>query len=701
MIIQRLEVNNFRSLKSVDIECDEPGVADSRALVGILGRNGGGKSSILYALEVFYDVGARPSKEDCYGRDPANEIMIRVTYGNLRPDERAEFQSYIEGDKLIITKRIQVGGATAIAKYFAAAKQIPKFAELRLLGKRDRLAKFKELVAAATFDGLVGSPRSGDEVDTILAEYERTHHNLLETVEREEQFFGPKEVGGGKLDKFTKFVLVPAVRLASVEIQKKGVIYELIDTIVLRRVNQRADVQALRQEMKEKIEQVFCQQNLTELGELGGSISTLLDQYAPGASLKLTWDAPVTPVIPLPAATADLVEDDYPCPISHAGHGLQRALVLTLLQQLATTQAPPALESITPANAFDAPAPTESGAEDASGPAKTATTLNPDLILAIEEPELYLHPSRCRYLSELLYRLAAPPGDTGAPRTQILYATHSPYFVDLHRFDQIRIARKPRVDGLPAPCCMISRYSLDAAAKELGRISGKDAKAFTRDSFRARALPVMTTAVNEGFFASTVVVVEGLSDVGVIWRVQDILKQNWSALGIAVVPAMGKENLDRPVVIFRGLKIPTYFVFDADGRHKGKKNDEASTASRNARYLRLAGVDVMDFPPTQVRETWAAYANDVEATIVEAVGSADEFNSIAQKAVDELKYDGPKALMKNTEGAARVVELVYESGHTIPVVEEIVKAVTALRAAAIKAETIRRRVAVEDKGVAV
>ena len=44
-----------------------------------------------------------------------------------------------------------------------------------------------------------------------MAEFERDHAELLETVEREEQFFGPKEVGGGKLDKFTKFVLVPAV----------------------------------------------------------------------------------------------------------------------------------------------------------------------------------------------------------------------------------------------------------------------------------------------------------------------------------------------------------------------------------------------------------------------------------------------------------------------------------------------------------
>ena len=69
--------------------------------------------------------------------------------------------------------------------------------------------------------------------------------------------------------------------------------------------------------MKEKISTVFSPDNLTELGDLGRSISELLKQYAPGASLDLTWGNPTPPEIKLPPARADLVEDDFPCPISH------------------------------------------------------------------------------------------------------------------------------------------------------------------------------------------------------------------------------------------------------------------------------------------------------------------------------------------------------------------------------------------------
>jgi putative ATP-dependent endonuclease of OLD family len=677
MLITRLEISNFRSLKSIDLECGGLTTPDPRSLTAILGRNGGGKSSILYALDVFYDTGARITVEDCYARDSANEIMIRVTYGRLRQEERDEFATYIDNDVLIVTKRITVGEGSCIQKYFAAAKQIPQFAEIRKLSKKsDQTSQFKRLVTEKMLDGLAGSPRSADEALKIMAEYESAHSDLLVTVQREEQFFGPKDVGGGKLDKFTKFVLVPAVRLASVEVQKKGVIHELISMIVLRRVNKRADVKALRAEMEAKIKLVFSQENLTELTELGASISTLLQQYAPGASLKLTWGNAITPIIPLPDPKADLVEDDFPCPITHAGHGLQRALVLTLLQQLAMTQRPdddedeePPIEAVPQQEAALPPAPPAEPKEDA--------IVSPDLILAIEEPELYLHPSRCRYLSELLLKLAEPPKKEFDPSNQIIYATHSPYFVDLHRFDQVRIARKPRIQGQPAPCCAISQYSLEKAAKELARVANGKPEDFTRDSFRARSLPVMTIAVNEGFFANTVVVVEGLSDVGILWRLQEIMKENWSALGISVVPAIGKENIDRPVVVFRGLKIPTYFIFDGDNRHKGKKGQEDSTKARNRRYQRLAGVaEPRDFPPTTIRDDWAVVENDIEAIIRNSVGS--EFDDISQQAADELKYDGASMLMKNTEGAARLVELIYEKGKKLDLIEEIVKKVTSL-----------------------
>lgn len=666
MLIERLEIENFRALRSVDLDMRRGTESNSPALVALLGRNGGGKSSILNALDVFYDISAKVTQNDCYAHASNAEIVIRVTYGDLREEEKKEFQPYLQDDRLIVTKRFQITEKACVQKYYAAARQIPQFAELRRLTKREMVAGFKALVAENRLEGLSGAPRSADDAEVLMAAYEAGHDELLQTVEREEQFFGPKEIGGGKLDKFTKFVFVPAVRNATDEEQKKGVIYELINTIVLRQVNRRPDVQSLKDEMKSRITEVFSPENLTELGVLGSSISTLLERYSPGSALKLSWGEPVVPDIPLPKAQADLIEDDFPCPITHAGHGLQRSLILTLLQYLATSERPD--------ETSDSPTSDDENVESESSASEVTA---PDLILAIEEPELYLHPARCRYLSSLLLSLSRFPTDSDLPRNQVIYATHSPYFVDLERFDQIRIVRKPKDDNSPAPHSVFSQYTLDAAAKELARIADGDPSKFTRESFRARALPVLTTTVSEGFFSGCVVVVEGSSDSAALWAIQSILKEEWSALGVVVVSANGKENIDRPVVVFRGLGIPTYFLFDGDVRHKGgAAKKEQQTADRNIRYQRLAGVGPDRFPGTTITADWAVLEDCLETTLKDAVGV--QFEVLGQAVAEELKYDSVSDVTKNADGMARFIEAIYDSGLGIPKLEEIVRAVTAL-----------------------
>ncbi len=57
----------------------------------------------------------------------------------------------------------------------------------------------------------------------------------------------------------------------------------------------------------------------------------------------------------------------------------------------------------------------------------------PNLVLAIEEPELYQHPSRQRHLASVLLNLAEGALPGVAKNTQVIYTTHSPLFVGLDR----------------------------------------------------------------------------------------------------------------------------------------------------------------------------------------------------------------------------------------------------------------------------
>ena len=660
MIIKSVEVKNFRSLREARMDCDN--------LTAILGRNGAGKSSFLYAVETFYDIAAPITEEDFFDRDTEASIEIRVTYGDLRDDEKEEFQTYIRDNKLIVTKRISSENGRITQRYYAAALQIPQFAEIRAIpGKRERISAWNELVDSGKLLDLGTRVRTADEIERLMTEYEANHPELRKPVEREAQFFGAKTFGGGKLDKFTKYVLVPAVHEASEEVSgKKGAIYQILDMIVLRKINARKDIQEFKSELEERVKKLYSSENLTELPELGASISKTLEKFAPGSKLNLGWDELKPPDVRLPAAKATLIEDTFEGEISHKGHGLQRALIVTLLQHLAmVVPVEPTSEELVQEETV------------VLEPKALESSRGPDLILAIEEPELYLHPSRCRYLANLLLQLAERAEVGLGASNQIIYTSHSPYFVDLHRFDQIRLVRKvPSPDSL-VPQSVITRFSLSQAANDVAKICNADPADFTGASFRARAMPVMNTIVNEGFFADVVVVVEGLSEVGMLWKLQEIMKKNWPELGIVVVPAGGKNNIDRPTVIFQGLSIPTYFIFDADSDLIGKGKKEEDAKNRNHRYLSLAGASIEDFPDTQVHETWAVFKQNLEGILKETLGN-ETFQVIQKQVASELGYDDPDRVSKNIEGAARLIELVYEKEYRIPTLENIIEKVTQL-----------------------
>ncbi|TSA06818.1 MAG: DUF2813 domain-containing protein [Deltaproteobacteria bacterium] len=645
MIIENIHIENFRSLRDVNINCDE--------LMAIIGRNGTGKSTILYALDVFYNIAAQITEYDYFAKDVESEIKIRITYGNLRDDEKEEFKSHIKDDKLTVTKVINSGGS----KYYGASMQIPEFHEIRKETANPKKSKYNELVESGKYNGLGPKVTKATDADTAMDEYEALHPSLLETFETPQQFLGPRNIGGGKLDKYTKFVLIPAVRDAAAEADRKGVILQLIDVLVARSVNKRPDVRKLNEEFDKRVKEVYSANNLEELGKLAGIITGLLAQYAPGAEIDLAFGEVVPPKINLPPAIATLVEDNFKCPISYTGHGLQRALIFALLQQLSITDMSPEA--------------------DKTGEADTvpATLRLPDLILAIEEPELYLHPARSRYLSTVMMKLTAPPADKADPRTQIFYATHSPYFIDLDRFDKVRLAQKCPVDGTDVLQTKVTQYSRNEASEKLAEITGKDPATFTETSFMAHAAPVMTSVVNEGFFADVVVVVEGLSDVAILWAVQQHLNKNWDGLGIVIVPADGKNNIDRPVVAFRGLEIPTYFIFDGDSNHTGTKKGKAITS--NAILQRLASVDIVDFPETQIQETWAVFHDKLETELKTAVDEL--FDSIREEIAEELGYEKPSSVLKNPEAAARFIKSVYAKDKKITVLEEIVEKISLLK----------------------
>src|SRR5207245_3462891 len=126
-------------------------------------------------------------------------------------------------------------------------------------------------------------------------------------------------------------------------------------------------------------------------------------------------------------------------------------------------------------------------------------SLLPSLILAIEEPELYQHPSRQRHISKVLQHLVAEGINRVAKQTQVIYSTHAPLFIDLERFDQLRILSKVRMKENKPKITRVARTSLDEIAKVLETADGKAVGTYSGAALRPRLQAMMTPGMSEGF----------------------------------------------------------------------------------------------------------------------------------------------------------------------------------------------------------
>jgi putative ATP-dependent endonuclease of the OLD family len=640
VFIESVYIQNFRCIEKAEVRFDR--------VTSFVGRNGVGKSTVLYALEAFYSLSLQHTELDYYNHDTDRAIRIRVTYGGLKDDELAEFNSYVHNGKLTVTKVITTGGA----KYYGTTMQFPRFAELRKMGARDRRSALKGMIEAREITDFGDLPARGEDVDRAMEAYEAAHPELLELTDAESQFFGPKNVGGGKLDKFTKFVLVPAVRDAGSETEKRGAIMQLLDLIVTRSLTTREDFVRFNQEFEERAKALYGKDNLPELAELGRLITARLARYAPGAELMIDFAELQPPPMPIPDALVTVSEDQFRVPVRYSGHGLQRALILALLEQLSLTL---------PAR----PASPDDAQDDKKAQRQ------PDLILGIEEPELYQHPARSRHLAAILRGLTDQEPE-GAGGIQVATVTHSPYFVDVEHFDEIRMCKKlpgqqaehPKVTG-------ITQFSRAEAAARLSELTGGNPADFTAVSFVTRAAPVLNSIVNEGLFADIAVVVEGESDVVALWALQKQVGQRWEELGVVVVPVGGKSKIDRAVIAFQGFGIPTYFLFDGD-----KAGGKASEAGTNRLLLKLGGGAEADFPPTTVTDQFAAFEENIEGSLSDALG--DDYVPIRDACAAEAGHDKPSTALKNPEVMQLFMFRCLQQGRDLAVLREIVQRVTAI-----------------------
>jgi predicted ATP-dependent endonuclease of OLD family len=162
------------------------------------------------------------------------------------------------------------------------------------------------------------------------------------------------------------------------------------------------------------------------------------------------------------------------------------------------------------------------------------------LIIAIEEPELYLHPHGCRHFYRLLKNLT----EEGL---QVIYTTHERSFINISNYREIHIVRKENEE-----------------TRVYSGISLQDKSEF--DAIKSSSK--FNEYINEVFFADHVILVEGFSDKIACQIALEKLGLDLDLKNISIIECGGKKEIKPISEILKHFGIKTYVLIDADAERE-------------------------------------------------------------------------------------------------------------------------------------
>lgn len=163
-----------------------------------------------------------------------------------------------------------------------------------------------------------------------------------------------------------------------------------------------------------------------------------------------------------------------------------------------------------------------------------ATVTQMPLIIAIEEPEIFLHPHGCRHFYSILKSLSTSG-------VQVLYTTHRETFIDIKEYQNIKLVFK---NGISTE---VKSFN--------GQVSNFD---------EIKAASKFDLEMNEVFFADKVVLVEGPADKIAIKMALESLGKDIDSFNISVIECGSISGIKPMIEILNNFDIYCLTVVDED-----------------------------------------------------------------------------------------------------------------------------------------
>jgi len=607
MKITNVSVRNYRSLKNVDVAIDD--------YTAFVGANGSGKSSLLYALDWFFN-GTALSLSDFSDykegeTDPEScEIEVAVTFGELSARDKERLKQYGRGASAHFRRTWSANQVKD--KVVGNALQGPGFAEVRQFTKvGDFRPAYKALRVALTELPDLGASPSREEVHAALAEWESddAHVASLTAIDNDDanHMFGIN--GSNVIKECVQLVIIPAATDITSQVGVTGSGSTLGKLIGAFMTN--AGSAARAQWLEDNSDKVADLNRMVKEGVeasttlQAGRINARLASFVPNTSLQFRPEVPEWAPRNDATVSTDITINGITNDVSRQGHGIQRAVMIAMFESLV-----PDADLMTGTHEQQE----EESEQEADARLATELANLPTIIVCIEEPEIYQHPIRARSFARILAELSAQD------QAQVLLATHSPYFVRPSQFSSLRRFSLDSTGGTMVVSTTTAGVAIAAACPEtqVSKIVDK-------------RLP---TAFSEGFFGDAVIAVEGDTDRAVIEALAEKMSLPLDDKGISVLDMSGKEGLRIPFELLHLLKIPTFVVVDADCGGGPRKHPadsaKAATATASHRASTQKVVDWLHSPsvvhegsspyvfgaPTVITDKFVIWKEDVEEELL-------------------------------------------------------------------------------------
>lgn len=589
MRIKSVRIQNYRCIEDLTIEFD--------TVTSLIGPNDTGKSTVLEALDWFFNGVAKDlSSDDVSGYGAKNAaIEIEVDFDSLeREDREAIGEQYMQpdADSFTIRRVWQDGSEDAIC----TVRSFELFTQIRDSNTAKTFKEAYERVRGEHPELELPSATTRAACERVLVDWEAHHgERLQERPVNALPLFGPR----GKLrSRFVFAFLSVDMRAGAEAVDGRGTLLSRI-TSTIDRGPAEAELDRVYEQYRRREEAVLTKFIEPQTRAVNDALTLEVAAIRAGRGIRIeAGTVRSRSSIQLGIHVSDGMRVS---PLALEGHGLQRS---TLLAGLIVASGDP------------------SGGKE--GPA---------VMLAVEEPESYQHPAQSRQLARVLRDRAEKPGS----RLSVCYATHSPIFVNAANVDQVRrLSRTHEPNTGLTPTSVLS-FSRTRLREDLKRIQVRP------EALQAQIDAVFSEPFVDSLFATGVVLVEGDTDKAVI---EEVAAKTGAleCFGVMVASANGKGNLVVAHAILAQLGIPSLTVFDSDSgnadrlRKRGRSQQEIDDEDRknstlNRAILEYHGVaDLSDYPAGRqsphlvvwddnleqvLQDTWAAWTPTHESLLAE------------------------------------------------------------------------------------